>query len=153
MKKLVVVLLALFLATQLSRAQAFTSFQGIIAEPTESFREVAGTGFGGQATYMYFFHPRFALTGSVGYIKWGSRVDSASKNPYKFVSIPVQFGLRFLLSKDVVSQNREFKESVIDFLSFEQMEEKIKSIPNNESVFVLCVVYVFILLCVLNFCI
>ncbi len=103
MKKLAVVLIALVLTTQLSKAQAFTSFQWIAAEPTESFRESAGTGFGGQATYMYFFHPRFALTGSVGYIKWGSRIDSLPKNEYKFVSIPVQFGLRFLLSKDVVA--------------------------------------------------
>lgn len=103
MKNLLVVLLALFLATQLSKAQAFTSFQWMVAEPTESFRESAGTGFGGQATYMYFFHPRFALVGSAGYIKWGSRVDSLPTNQYKFVSIPVQFGLRFLLSKEVVA--------------------------------------------------
>lgn len=55
----------------------------------------------------------------------------------------VDLGKRFIsknpaqISKDVVSQNREFKESVIDFLSFELMEEKIRSIPDNESIFVL----------------
>ncbi len=103
MKKLAIVLFALVLATQISKAQAFTSLQWIVTEPTESFRERAGTGYGGQATYIYFFHPRFALIGSVGYIKWGSRVDSLPKNQYKFVSVPFQFGLRFLLSKDLVA--------------------------------------------------
>ena len=102
MKKLTIVLFALVFATQLSKAQAFTSIQWIVTEPTESFRERAGTGYGAQAVYMYFFHPRFALIGSVGYIKWGARVDSLpSQN--KFVSVPLQFGLRFLLSKDVVA--------------------------------------------------
>ncbi len=103
MKTFVLVLVALVVTTQLSNAQAFTSFQWTVAEPTESFRESAGTGYGAQLTYMYFFHSRFALTGSVGYVKWGSRMDSLSTNPFRLVSIPVQFGLRFLLSKDIVA--------------------------------------------------
>lgn len=55
----------------------------------------------------------------------------------------VDLGKRFIsknptqIPKDVTSQNNHFNESEIDFLSFKQMEEKIKTIPDNESVFVL----------------
>ncbi|MEO8169113.1 MAG: outer membrane beta-barrel protein [bacterium] len=103
MKNIIMVLFVLALTAQTSKSQAFTSVQWIVAEPTESFRQNAGTGTGGQATYLYFFHPRFALIGSVGYIKWGSRTDTVSNGQFKFTSIPVQFGLRFLLSRDLVA--------------------------------------------------
>ena len=55
----------------------------------------------------------------------------------------VELGKRFIsknpfqIHKDVVSSNNYYKESKIDFLSFEKMEEKINSLPNDESIFVL----------------
>jgi DNA helicase-4 len=55
----------------------------------------------------------------------------------------VELGKQFIsknpaqIRKNVVSKNNNFNESEIDFYSFEQMEEKIKAIPDNESIFVL----------------
>lgn len=47
-----------------------------------------------------------------------------SKNPYQ-------------ISKDVVSKNNKYEYSNIDFLTFNYMEDRIESIPDNESIFVL----------------
>lgn len=55
----------------------------------------------------------------------------------------VELGKKFItknpaqISKDVVSRNSNFDNSEIDFIFFEEMERKIQSIPDNESIFVL----------------
>lgn len=55
----------------------------------------------------------------------------------------VNLGKRFVsknpaqIPKAVISKNLNYKNSEVAFLSFEQMEEKIGDIPNQESVFVL----------------
>ncbi len=103
MKKFVVFCFALLVVQGQSFAQSFFSLQWEVAEPTESFRDAAGTGFGFKGTYMHFITSRMALTGSAGYVKWGPRVDFPPNNEYKLVSIPVQVGVKFLLSKGVVA--------------------------------------------------
>lgn len=91
------------LATQASFSQTFFSLQYEVAEPTESFRANAATGFGVRGTYMRFVSSRVALIGSGGYLKWGPRVDFPPNNEYKFVSIPIQLGADFLLSKGIIA--------------------------------------------------
>jgi hypothetical protein len=103
MKKFVVFCFALLVVQGQSFAQSFFSLQLEVAEPTDSFRDAAGTGFGFKGTYMHFITSRMALTGSAGYVKWGPRVDFPPNNEYKFVSIPVQIGTKFLLSKSVIA--------------------------------------------------
>lgn len=103
MKKIVMFLIALLFGQQHSFAQSFFSLQWEVAEPTESFADAAGTGFGVKGTYMHFISQRFAVTGSAGYTKWGPRRDFPPNNEYKFVSVPVQLGIKFLLSKGIVA--------------------------------------------------
>lgn len=90
-------------AIQVSFSQTFFSLQYEVAEPTESFRANAATGFGVRGTYMRFVSSRVALIGSAGYLKWGPRVDFPPNNEYKFVSIPIQLGADFLLSKGIIA--------------------------------------------------
>lgn len=55
----------------------------------------------------------------------------------------VELGKRFVsknpaqISKNVVSGNTQLNKSEIDFISFSLMEDKIKSIPDHESIFIL----------------
>lgn len=55
----------------------------------------------------------------------------------------VELGKKFIsknptqIQKNVISGNKKFKDSEIDFLSFEQMEKKIRRIPDDESIFIL----------------
>lgn len=55
----------------------------------------------------------------------------------------VELGKQFVsenpaqIKKNVVSKNEKFKQSEIGFLSFEEMEEKIQLIPDDESIFIL----------------
>lgn len=84
-------------------SQTFFSLQAEVAEPTESFRNTVGTGFGVRGTYFHFIGGSFALTGSAGYVKWGPRVDFPPNNEFKIVSIPITMGAHLLLSRGVVS--------------------------------------------------
>lgn len=103
MKKFVLFFAALLFVHGYSSGQSFFSLQWEVAEPTESFSDAAGTGFGVRGTYMHFISQSFAVAGSVGYTKWGPRRDSLVNNEYKFVSIPVQLGFKLLLAKGVVA--------------------------------------------------
>lgn len=64
-------------------------------------------------------------------------------NNFRSHSKIVELGKQFVsknpsqIKKNVVSKNDRFKDSEIGFLSFEEMEEKIKTIPNGESIFIL----------------
>jgi DNA helicase-4 len=57
----------------------------------------------------------------------------------KIVNLGRDFVLRnpAQIPKNVASKNGEFNTSEVDFLSFQQMENKISSIPDDESIFVL----------------
>lgn len=62
---------------------------------------------------------------------------------YRSHSKIVELGKQFItknpaqISKNVISRNSSFDNSEIDFIFFEEMEKKIQSIPDNESIFVL----------------
>lgn len=78
------------------------------------------------------------------YKKRYSGVSTQSLNSnFRSHSKVVELGKRFItknpaqISKDVVSRNTNFEKSEIDFIYFEEMERKIQSIPDNESIFVL----------------
>ena len=55
----------------------------------------------------------------------------------------VELGKNFIsknpaqIQKDVISKNTHFADSIIDFVTFKQMEEIIEGIPSDESIFVL----------------
>ncbi len=72
----------------------------------------------------------------------GVSVQNLNSN-FRSHSKIVELGKQFIsknpaqIQKNVVSRNEKFKESKIGFLSFEQMEEKILNIPDDESIFVL----------------
>lgn|GEM_PF-5097746 len=72
----------------------------------------------------------------------GVSVQNLNSN-FRSHSKVVELGKRFItknpaqIAKNVISQNTKFKDSEIGFLSFEEMEQKIQSIPDNESIFVL----------------
>ena len=97
------VILWMLVGMQYTHAQTFLSLQYEIAEPTETFRDAAGTGSGVRAAYMHFISQRVAIAGSVGYIKWGARSGTPLNTEYKFVSTPVHLGVDFLLSRGVIA--------------------------------------------------
>ena len=72
----------------------------------------------------------------------GVSVQNLNSN-FRSHSRIVELGKRFItknpaqISKAVVSSNAKFDNSEIAFISFEEMEKKIQSIPDNESVLVL----------------
>lgn len=72
----------------------------------------------------------------------GSAVRMLNSN-FRSHSRIVEIGKRFItknpvqIRKEVVSRNSHFGDSEIDFLSFDAMEKKIASIPDDESVLVL----------------
>jgi hypothetical protein len=101
-KKVLLVAMLLWLYGE-SSGQSFFSIQWEVAEPTEAFADAAATGFGVKGTYMHFVAQRIAITSSAGYVKWGPRTNFPPNNEYKFVSIPVQIGMDFLLSKSVIA--------------------------------------------------
>jgi len=103
MKKFLLLAACFGLWNNLSLAQTFFSLQWELAEPTESFRDIAGTGHGVKGTYMQFVSPRFALSGSVGYVKWGPRVATLPGSEYKFIAVPLRLGMNLLLAQGVVA--------------------------------------------------
>lgn len=103
MKQFLLVAVLSGLCVQHSFSQAFVALQAEVAEPTEEFRQSAGTGYGAKATYMRYLTTRFALAGSVGYIRWASRSNLPPNNEYKVVAIPVSLGASFLLSKNIIA--------------------------------------------------
>ncbi len=99
----VAILLALAAGTTQAFSQAFFSLQWEVSEPTESFKQSAGTGFGGKLSYIHFVSPRLAITGSTGYTEWGPRVNAAPFSDYKLVSVPVGLGIDLLFTRGIVS--------------------------------------------------
>lgn len=103
MKDLACLVVLVACVCALSHAQDFVAVQAEIAEPTDAFRQSAGTGYGVKATYMHFLSSHLALSGSGGYTRWRSRSDLAPFNDYSIVSVPVLLGGHLLLSKSVVA--------------------------------------------------
>ncbi|MGE3609603.1 MAG: UvrD-helicase domain-containing protein [Bacteriovoracaceae bacterium] len=67
------------------------------------------------------------------------RLNSNFRSHSKIVNLGKQFISKnpLQIQKDVVSKNSSYKDSIIDFLTYEEMEETIKGIPADESIFVL----------------
>ncbi len=67
------------------------------------------------------------------------RLNSNFRSHSRIVDLGKQFISQnpLQIRKDVISKNSSFKESQIDFLTYEDMEEIIKRIPAMESIFVL----------------
>ncbi|HXG00241.1 MAG TPA: outer membrane beta-barrel protein [Bacteroidota bacterium] len=103
MKNLLCLVVLVACVGALSQAQDFIAVQAEIAEPTDAFRQSAGTGYGVKATYMHFLSSHLALSGSGGYTRWGSRSDVVPFNDYSIVSVPVLLGGHLLLSRGVVA--------------------------------------------------
>lgn len=98
-----IVVLTLVAGTPQAFSQAFFAIQWEVAEPTETFKQTAATGFGGKLTYIYFVSPRVAITGSTGYTKWGPRIEAPPYTDYKLVSVPVGLGIRLLFTRGIVT--------------------------------------------------
>jgi hypothetical protein len=103
MSRIVGFLVLLVCLTAPARAQNFIALQGEVAEPTNKFRESAGTGYGVRGTYMHFLSSYIALSGSAGYTRWGSRSNLPPNNDYRVIAVPVSLGAHLLLSRSIVA--------------------------------------------------
>ncbi|MEP0860341.1 MAG: porin family protein [Ignavibacterium sp.] len=100
MKKLLLVLFVTVFAVAFTNAQSKmgASVQGLLSFPTGDFGDGAGTGFGATGTFTYSVSPMLDVTGSVGYIKWGTK-ESIPGYEVSFSDIPIQVGLRYAFGK------------------------------------------------------
>ncbi len=100
MKKLLLVLFVTVFAVSFSNAQSKmgASVQGLLSFPTGDFGDGAGTGFGATGTFVYSVSPMLDVTGSVGYIKWGTK-ESVPGYEVSFSDIPIQVGVRYAVGK------------------------------------------------------
>ncbi len=103
MRQLLFVAVLSGISVQYASSQSFIALQAEVAEPTEEFRQSAGTGYGAKATYTHYLTMRFALIGSASYVRWGSRSSVPPNNEYNVVAVPVSLGATFLLSKNVIA--------------------------------------------------
>lgn len=100
MKKLLFIVLVTVFAVTFANAQSkmAASVQGTLSFPTGDFRDGAGTGFGAAGTFIYSVSPMLDVTGSVGYLKWGSK-ESIPGYEVSFSDIPILVGLRYTFGK------------------------------------------------------
>jgi opacity protein-like surface antigen len=100
MKKILLVLFVTVFAVSFSNAQSKmgASVQGTLSFPTGDFGDGAGTGFGATGTFIYSVSPMLDVTGSVGYIKWGTK-ESIPGYEVSFSDIPILVGLRYAFGK------------------------------------------------------
>lgn len=103
MIRLAAVMVLISLAAVNSRAQSFFAVQGTVAEPTESFRQTAGTGYGVYATYIRYISPHIAISGASGYVQWGPRSNAPPHNDIKIASVPLIIGVDLLLVKGSIA--------------------------------------------------
>ncbi|WP_337866482.1 outer membrane beta-barrel protein [Ignavibacterium sp.] len=100
MKKVFLVLFVAFFAVAFTYAQSkmAASVQGTLSFPTGDFGDGAGTGFGASGTFVYSVSPMLDVTGSVGYIKWGTK-ESIPGYEVSSSDIPILIGLRYTFGK------------------------------------------------------
>jgi opacity protein-like surface antigen len=65
-----------------------------IALPMGDFGDFANTGFGLNAVFSYFLNPQLAITGTLGYWSFGSKVDG-----YSFSTVPLNGGIQYRFNK------------------------------------------------------
>jgi hypothetical protein len=98
MKKVLVVLIALFCLVGITNAQSKfgVSVQGGVGLPMGDFGDLCKTGFGGFATGTYTINPNLDVIATVGYMTFSwKNVDDASSS-----YIPILGGVRYYFGKD-----------------------------------------------------
>lgn len=98
MKKVLVVLIALFCLVGMTNAQSKigVSVQGGIGLPMGDFGDAYDMGFGGFATGTYTLNPNLDIIATVGYFTYNNKViDDAT-----FSAIPILGGVRYYFGKD-----------------------------------------------------
>lgn len=100
MKKLLFIIFITVFAVTFANAQSkiAASVQGTVSFPTGDFGDGAGTGFGVTGTFIYSVSPMLDVTGSVGYLKWGTK-ESIPGYEISFSDIPILVGLRYTFGK------------------------------------------------------
>ncbi len=104
MKKLVPVLMLVLLMTGIGLAQEGQMKLGVGLElvlPSGSFGDVAGTGFGGTANFLYQLNNQISLSGTAGYISWGGKSfeTGLGKYEYSYSAIPILVGGRYYFTE------------------------------------------------------
>ena len=98
MKKVISVL-ALFLCVGIianAQPKMSVGVNAGVALPMGSFSDGYKTGFGGSGIFSYMVAPNIAVTGSIGYLTWTSKVGS----DFTFSSVPVIAGGRMFFGND-----------------------------------------------------
>jgi hypothetical protein len=98
MKKVLVVLIALFCLVGMTNAQSKfgASVQGAVGLPMGDFGDLCKTGFGALGTGTYTINPNLDIIATVGYMTFSFKnVDDAS-----FSVIPILGGVRYYFGKD-----------------------------------------------------
>lgn len=104
MKKLVPVLMLVLLMTGIGLAQEGQMKLGVGVElvlPSGSFGDVAGTGFGGTANFLYQLNDQISLSGTAGYISWGGKSIDVGLGTwdYSYSAIPILVGGRYYFTE------------------------------------------------------
>lgn len=97
MKKAVFILLVLFLFIGNLNAQEGKMHAGAqvgISLPMGSFGDIANMGFGFAGNFFYGINNNIDVTGSIGYISWGTDFDEIS-----YSNIPILAGARYYFQK------------------------------------------------------
>ncbi|MBI5475924.1 MAG: outer membrane beta-barrel protein [Ignavibacteriales bacterium] len=104
MKKLVPVLMLVLLVAGISFGQEGQMRLGAGLElvlPSGTFGDVAGTGFGGTANFLYTVNPQITITGTAGYIMWGEKSFDLGFGEWKYSysAIPILAGGRYYFTE------------------------------------------------------
>jgi len=97
MKKFGSVLIVLFfLATSLfaQKGKMQAGGQVGLSIPVGTLSDFANIGFALQGNFLYGIHPDIDLTGSLGYVSWGTDADNVSAH-----SVPLTFGARYYFQR------------------------------------------------------
>jgi hypothetical protein len=100
MKKLVPVLVLVLLMTGIGVAQEGQMKLGAgleLALPIGTFGDVAGTGIGGTANFLYELNSQISLSGTAGYISWGGKDFGVFK--YSYSAVPILVGGRYYFTE------------------------------------------------------
>jgi hypothetical protein len=104
MKKLVPVLMLVLLMTGIGLAQEGQMKLGVGVElllPSGNFGDIAGTGIGGTANFLYQLNNQISLSGTAGYISWGGKSFDVGfgKYEYAYSAIPILVGGRYYFTE------------------------------------------------------
>lgn len=98
-RKTKIIFFVCLLFTAAAYPQLRLSTQVGVQIPTGDFAELAGTGFGINATFEYWQETALSFTGSVGYNRWGPEAELPANQDYSLTSIPVLLGIRYYLAR------------------------------------------------------